>query len=82
MLANFYREVNANGKQLEIIFATSGNTEPDFYSYFDEMPWVAIPFGDPKLETTCARWAAEGIPHLVILDKDGNSVVNGAKDLV
>jgi nucleoredoxin len=49
VLRDFYNEVNANGKKLEIIFGSLDKSEAEFQSYYGEMPWISIPHGDPKI---------------------------------
>ena len=39
VLAQFYEEVNKDGKKLEIIFVTSDRDEASFKEYFALMPW-------------------------------------------
>lgn len=33
-------------------------------------PWVAIPFGDARLKAINLHFEIEGIPSLIVLDKD------------
>jgi len=74
VLAEFYNEVNKAGKQMEIVFATYDRDQKQFQEYFHEMPWLTLPFEDPRIETLSDLYNCEGIPYLVILKPDGTLV--------
>ena len=75
-LAKVYEEVNKNGKELEIVFASLDKSKTEFESYYKKMPWLAVPFDEKeavkKLTTT---YSVRGIPSLIIVDDEG-SVLN------
>lgn len=74
VLKGFYNEVNKNGKQLEIVFATCDRDTKQFTEYFNEMPWLTFPFQDPRVETLSDMFECQGIPYLVIIKPDGTLV--------
>ena len=74
VLANFYNEVNKNGKQMEIVFATCDRDLKQFQDYFNEMPWLTLPFEDPRVETLSDMYSCQGIPYLVVIKPDGTLV--------
>ena len=37
-----------------------------------DMPWVAVPFGDKRIEALNRKFAVTGIPKLVVIDDAGN----------
>ena len=46
------------------------------------MPWISLPYGDPKKEALTKEYGIIGIPHLVVLKPDGTVVVqNGRPDV-
>ena len=55
ILANTYKELIGLEKSFEIVFVSSDNSEDAFKEYFDEMPWVALPFSKRDLKTKLAE---------------------------
>jgi len=50
-LVDFYKKFKSTdrGDQLEIIFVSFDRNEGNFKSYFDEMPWLAVPYDDQEI---------------------------------
>lgn len=78
-LAKWYKDFKENSEhkdKFEIVFVSSDRDETSFAEYFNEMPWIALPFADRKAKEQLSQsLGVEGIPTFVILDKDG-SVIN------
>ncbi|XP_062611849.1 nucleoredoxin-like isoform X2 [Saccostrea cucullata] len=73
ILAQFYKDLKANDQSIEIIFVSSDRDEESFKSYYDEMPWHALAFSERDIKNALAqKYGVQGIPTLIILDKDGN----------
>ena len=49
-LVEAYNNYQKQGKQFEVIFCTWDRTKQEFEEYLDEMPWLAVPFDDPRLK--------------------------------
>ena len=49
-LSDFYKEINSESKQIEVIFCSSDQDQNQFKEYFGTMPWIAIPFDDDARE--------------------------------
>jgi len=47
-------------------------TENEYQSYTSDMPWWCLSFQSPVLGKLANQYGAMGIPHLVVLDKDGS----------
>mmetsp|Transcript_971 Transcript_971/g.2375 ORF Transcript_971/g.2375 Transcript_971/m.2375 type:complete len:144 (-) Transcript_971:2157-2588(-) len=77
VLADFYSEVNFPDRQLEIIHVSSDRDEISFQTYLSELPWIAIPFGDPRIVELKQRFKITGIPVLMLINRDG-SLAHGA----
>lgn len=73
-LAKKYSKLNENG--LEIVFVSSDRDEDSFKEYYNEMPWLALPFADRKLKGILSNAiGVSGIPCLAILNKSDCSIV-------
>jgi hypothetical protein len=71
ILSKFYSHRKELGfDDLEIIFVSADNEESEFQEYYGEMPWLTLPFKDPRCDILSERFEVEGIPCLVILDAD------------
>jgi len=83
-LVETYNELKAKGENgLEVIFLSSDRDEASFKEYFDEMPWLALPFElrGEKAELS-DRFGVSGIPSLVILDSELNIVNDDARSSI
>jgi len=83
-LAEWYKK-DLRGKGLEIVFVSSDEDEASFTEYFEEQPWLALPFEERETkEKLSKKFKVQGIPSLVILDsegklitKDGQAAISG-----
>ena len=90
VLAEKYKALKEAGKDFEIVFISSDQDEDQFKSYHAEMPWLAMPFSQTKLNGDLnKKYKTNGIPYLVIVDgkttetltTDGRSVITGGSYL-
>jgi len=74
-LVTWYKNTKARFKNFELVFASSDKDEAAMMDYMkeDKMPWPAIKFAEKK-ESGVGKYAAGGIPYLVLLDKDGKDL--------
>ena len=74
-LVTWYKNTKARFKNFELVFASSDKDEAAMMDYMkeDKMPWPAIRF-DEKKGSGVGKYAAGGIPYLVLLDKDGKDL--------
>ena len=63
------------GKKFEIIFCSSDRNEADFKSYFATMPWLALPFDDPRKKALSRHFDIAGIPSLVLMEGNAKTVI-------
>jgi len=55
----------------EIAFVSSDKGDEQFQEYYNEMPWLAVPYADRTAKNELSKcFGVEGIPSLVLLDKD------------
>lgn len=71
-----------DGEDFEIVFVSSDRDQASFDSYFDTMPWLALPFGDPNIKQLVKHFDVKDIPCLVILGPDGKTVTKQGRNLI
>merc|ERR1712054_211548 len=82
-LAEIYNTMKAAGKKFEIIFASSDRDTAAFDEYFKEQPWLAIPYVDrSKKDALSKKFKVQGIPSLVIVDKEGKTITTDGRSAV
>lgn len=77
-LIKTYNKIKSDGKKFEIIFATSDHDDPSFKSYFHEMPWLAFPYKDKRIDELSELYGVEGIPFFVVVDPTNGKVINSS----
>ena len=75
-LVKAYAE-HLKAKGLEIIFVSSDRDAASFKEYYETMPWLAIPNGDPRKSKLSSLFNVEGIPSFVIVDASTGETING-----
>ncbi|XP_035690960.1 nucleoredoxin-like [Branchiostoma floridae] len=68
VLAKAYQKIKEDNKDFEIIFASSDRLEDSFNDYFKTMPWLALPYEDPRKTTLSQMYGITGIPTLIIVE--------------
>ena len=82
-LAEAYKQMRANGKKFEVVFASSDEDEKSFEEYYNEMPWLALPYSDRDgKERLSKKFKVQGIPTLVIVDKEGTTITTDGRSEV
>nr|XP_054775609.1 nucleoredoxin-like [Lytechinus pictus] len=82
VLKGTYEKIKETGQPFEIIFATKDQKEDSFKSYFAEMPWLAFPFQDERIEELSKSLSVLGIPMLVIIDAEGKLITTEGRGSV
>ena len=78
VILDFYKKVNKEQKNFEIIMCSLDEDEDDFKQYLNKLPFPAIDYSDPKLEELSSAFEIETIPVLIIFDNNGNLIeLNG-----
>lgn len=73
-LIKTYNALKEAGKPFEVVFVSADNEEDEFGEYYSSMPWLAIPYGDQRIEYLNSKFEIEGIPALVLVDPTGRVV--------
>lgn len=77
LLVEFYNHVKKKGKRFEVVWLSRDNTADEFFAYYQQMPWLAVPADKVQecLELTAQKYQLNGIPHLVLLDGFDASII-------
>ena len=84
-LVTFIEMLAEEGIRFPVVFGSSDKDEAAMQEYFEEMKgenWHAFPHGDARIEALKKTYNVSGIPWLVVLDKEGNLVMNEADEQV
>lgn len=86
LLVGIYEELKSSVPQFEIVYVSSDEDLDAFNSYYENMPWLAIPFSDLETKKTLNRkYDVEGIPCLVMLQPDdskGDATLRDGVELI
>jgi len=80
-LVQYYNRHHTS-KKFEVIFVSGDNEQSEFDEYYGEMPWATVAFGAKNIGWLNSAFEVEGIPRLVLLDKQGNVVNSNARSAV
>eukprot|EP00413_Alexandrium_margalefii_P031042 CAMPEP_0204559914 /NCGR_PEP_ID=MMETSP0661-20131031/32303_1 /ASSEMBLY_ACC=CAM_ASM_000606 /TAXON_ID=109239 /ORGANISM="Alexandrium margalefi, Strain AMGDE01CS-322" /LENGTH=154 /DNA_ID=CAMNT_0051567187 /DNA_START=69 /DNA_END=533 /DNA_ORIENTATION=+ len=68
-------QASAAENQIEVVFVSSDQDEGGFTNYYNDMPWLALPFADRDRKAKLGeKYGVRGIPTLVVLDGAGELV--------
>ena len=82
ILSEFYKKVNEEKKQIEIIFISCDRDTKSFNEYYDSMPWLTVPFENEMRDTSSEAFEMNGIPTLLIFDNKGNLIDTNGRNTV
>lgn len=83
-LKEFYNNAGED-RDFEVVFLSMDKSQKDYDTYTSDMPWYALPHNDSCKQLTkalAARYGVQGIPYLVIFDKDGSMLQQDAVSLL
>ena len=78
ILAGLYEEQTElyQGKKLyEVVFFSCDSAEKDFAKYFQEMPWIAMPFNDPRNAQLSRMLGVKAVPHLCAFRRSDGKIL-------
>lgn len=76
-LAEYYVKSLAAGRKIEIVYASMDRDADAFREYRAKMPWLAIPYGDPRHRGVASHFSVYGIPKLVMIDAATGKTITG-----
>jgi len=81
-LAEWYKK-SLQSLGMEVVFASSDQSEQAFSDYFAEMPWLALPYSERDIKAKLGeKFDCSGIPYLVILGADGQIIAKNGRGKV
>jgi len=82
-LKKTYNIIKSSGKNFEIIFCSKDENEKDWKDQFAEMPWLSLPFQDPRISFLYEKFDVKSIPSLIIFDPQNvKTITNKGKQEV
>jgi thiol-disulfide isomerase/thioredoxin len=79
-----YYKLRAAQERFEVILVSADRGQEQFNPYFEEMPWLALPFHERDIATDLdTLYEISGIPSLVLVNiKDGSVVTTDGVDVI
>ncbi|XP_051148919.1 probable nucleoredoxin 1 [Andrographis paniculata] len=81
-LRDAYDDINKNGKVMEVVFISRDRDQTSFDEFFSTMPWLALPFGDGRVQSLGQFFKLRGIPMVVAIGPNGKTVTTEARELI
>lgn len=81
-LAEFYKTVNKNKKEIEIIFVSLDQNEDQFKEYYGSMPWITVPYESDNRELLSDTYGIQGIPALLVFKNNGKLIDKNARNTI
>ena len=60
--------MNLAERTFEIVLVSSDRTEKDWKTHHSTMPWMSLPWSDPRNNALREKFGILGVPVLIILD--------------
>lgn len=68
VLKDFYSEVNLTEKIVEIMYVSCDNDEAAFKEAYAKMPWITVPFNNPKHNELKKKFEIIGVPVVLVCE--------------
>jgi nucleoredoxin len=74
-LVDWYKKFKAEHPDFELVFVSGDRNEAAMSKYIkeDSMPWPAVSY-DKRQNELFQKYSSDGIPYLVLIDKDGQAL--------
>lgn len=60
---------------VEVVFVSQDPTEKEFTEYYESMPWLALHYGSPEIESLAVDCNVAGIPQVSVFDVETGKLV-------
>jgi thiol-disulfide isomerase/thioredoxin len=82
-LGEKYKELRAQGKDIDVVFVSNDNDEESCNNYYSSMPWKLIPYADRAAKKKMMRlFVISSLPTLVLLDKEGHLISKDGENVI
>lgn len=81
-LIETYNQLQAAGKDFEVVFCSLDNDEGEYKEYYGSMPWCSIGYQCPILNKLKEQLGVEGIPALILFDSEGNVITGDGRNAI
>jgi nucleoredoxin len=82
-LCDFYKQLKASRSDFECVFVSSDRDEGAFDEYYNEMPFLALPYSERDLKGKLSKkFKVNGIPTLVVVGSDGELITSDGRSKV
>ncbi|TMW56511.1 hypothetical protein Poli38472_006521 [Pythium oligandrum] len=84
VMVKLYEEIKAENDDFEIIFASSDKEIEKFDEYFEEMPWLALPWTETRelVPALRVKFGATYIPTLIFFNDKGEIIERLGRELI
>jgi len=82
ILADYYKNYDGSDTKFEIVFVSLDMSETTFRQYFDEMPWLALPFNRAKTYQLMSKFNVRATSTLVLVNNKGEVIRTDGRDIV
>ncbi|RLN37574.1 hypothetical protein BBJ28_00018337 [Nothophytophthora sp. Chile5] len=79
-----YEDIKEAGHtDVEIVFVSSDKEEAKFTEYYEEMPWLALPYAKRDLKAElCEKFGVKFVPTLIFFNEKGEVVEREGRNFV
>ncbi|XP_059149158.1 nucleoredoxin-like [Physella acuta] len=77
-----YETLKSRGEKFQVIFVSADRSEEAFQRHVAGMPWLTVPYDDPRNQAVKKHFGVDGIPMLVLVDEKGNIITMNGRQAV
>jgi thiol-disulfide isomerase/thioredoxin len=75
-LIDWYTKLTSEGKKIEVIYVSSDKDIEEYHHAIEQMPWLCLPFDDPRRQKLSKKFRVTLIPWLTVLTGDARVSVH------